>query len=155
MPGARAEQPESRVGQVFWVQPKARPFSVDFFASPELDTRVPVDRTRAFVVIGLTRAGAKGDGALIYHVRFGPGEDAFIPVDGFEEQLYVDPPPQSVTRLKSDLYLSPEAYFFSIKSIFSEDPELLWDRIQYLGPTRILPRKVPDKPAPKPEDGKR
>jgi len=152
MPGARAERPESRIGQVFWLQPKARPFSLDVFSSPELDELAPVEGTRRFLVKGLTRAGLRGDGALIYHIGFEAGGDAFIPVESFEAQLYVDLPPQSETRLKSRLYLSPQAYFFSIKSIFSEDPEVLWERIRSLGPSRLRP--LLPAPVPKPE-GKR
>lgn len=148
MPGARAERPESRVGQVFWVQSKARPFSVDFFASPELETRVPMEGTRRFVVKGLTRAGAREGGAPLYQVGFDSEGDAFILVESFEVQLYVDLPPQSETRLKSDLYLSPQAYFFSIKSIFSEDPEQLWERVRSLGPSRVRPLVPAPTPVP-------
>ncbi|HEX6828530.1 MAG TPA: hypothetical protein VF104_06085 [Burkholderiales bacterium] len=143
MPGARTEDPESRLGAPFWYQPKARPFNVDFFESPELDARVRMDRARGFVVTALTRASPGQGGALLYRVRFESGEDAYIPVAGFEAELYVDPPPQSETRLKSDLYLSPEAYFFSVKSIFAEDPDQLWERIEHLGPSRIRPGPVP------------
>jgi hypothetical protein len=145
MPGAHADDLGSRVGQVFWTQPKARPYSVDFFESPELQSRLPISTVRWFVVTAVT---SSGDGAALYQVRFDSGTDAFIPVASFEVELYVDPPPQSATPIKSNLYLSPEAYFYSIKSIFSEDPAVLWERIDNLGPTRIreLPthRKTPE-----------
>jgi hypothetical protein len=149
MPGARATAPESRVGQVFWFQSQGRPFSPDFFHSRELDKRLPVAGKRRFVVTALTRGGAREEGAPVYQVRIEPWEDAFIPVDSFEAHLYVDPPAQSETRLRSDLYLSPQAHFFSLKSIFSEDPELLWERIRVLGPSRIRPPTPA--PTPKPE----
>jgi hypothetical protein len=148
MPGARGKAPESRIGQVFWARPAARPFSVDFFDSPDLHKRVPLERTRRFAVLGLIRAGERETDPLLYMVRFGPGEHAVIPVHSFEAHLYVDPPPQSETRLKSDLYLSPQAYFFSIKSIFTEDPDVLWERIRNLGPTRIGPPAPARPPAP-------
>lgn len=154
MPGARAQSPESRIGQVFWVRPKAPPFSVDFFDSPDMERRVPLEGTRRFAVMGLIRAGERESDPLLYVVRFGPGEEAVIPVASFEAQLYVDLPPQSETRLKSDLYLSPQAYFFSLKSIFSEDPDALWERIRNLGPTRIRPQVSPERPPSKREGRK-
>jgi hypothetical protein len=147
VPGARAKAPGSRIGQMFWTRPAARPFSGDFLDSADLHKRVPLERTRRFAVLGLIRAGERETDPFLYMVRFGPG-GAVIPVASFEAHLYVDPPPQSETRLKSDLYLSPQAYFFSIKSIFTEDPDDLWERIRNLGPTRNGPPAPARPPAP-------
>lgn len=135
MPGARGEAPQSRVGQTFWIQRKGRPFSIDVFGDGELRERIPVEGTRRFVVVAVTRTG---DGQPIYQIVFETGEEAFVAVDAFESDLYVDPSLTSETRFKSFPYLSPEAYLYSIKSIFSEDPELLAERIDKMGPSRIV-----------------
>jgi hypothetical protein len=159
MPGARADDPEIRVGQVYWVQPKARPYSVDFFETLELTSRVPVNRSRRFKVVAVQ---SSRDDEPVYQVQFESGVEAFIPVASFESELYVDPPPMSATPLKSNIYLSPEAYFYSIKSIFSEDPDVLHERIRNLGPSRIrqfphsdpLPKPEPRPPRPMPQPGR-
>lgn len=135
MPGARAEVPQSRIGETFWVQRKGRPFSIDFFGDGELRERFPVEGTRHFVVVALTRTR---DGQPVYQVEFETGEQAFVTVDAFESELYVDPSLTSEMRFKSFPYLSPEAYLYSIKSIFSEDPDPLAERIERLGPSRII-----------------
>lgn len=152
MPGARAENPASRVGRLFWVQSAARPFTPDFFEAVDLDRRVPVDRVLRFVVTAVELQAA-AEPRLLYRVRFESDLDAFIPVADFEAHLYVDLPPQSETRLKTDLFTSPEAYFYSIKSIFSEEPGQLWERVRTLGPSRILP--APPVVPPRPDSGKK
>jgi len=135
MPGARAEAPESRVGQVFWIQPKGRPFSIDIFRDPGMRERFRLEATRSFVVAGVSRTGSD---QLIYQLVFESGERAFVSVAAFEADLYVDPALTSETRLNPSPYLSPEAYLYSIKSIFTENPATLADRIDRLGPSRIL-----------------
>lgn len=149
MPGAQVADPGSRLGQTFWVDPNSRPFTPDFFETADLERRVPMVRVLKFAVAAVEPPTKAGESGLLYRVRLETGRDAYIPIADFEAHLYVDLPPVSETRLKSDLYLSPEAYFFSIKSIFSENPELLWERIRALGPSRIRPQAPA--PAPKPE----
>jgi len=70
MPGARAEAPESRVGQVFWIQPKGRPFSIDIFRDPGMRERFRLEATRSFVVAGVSRTGSD---QLIYQLVFESG----------------------------------------------------------------------------------
>ncbi len=135
MPGARAEAPDSRVGQTFWIQRKGRPFSIDFFRDAELRERIPLEDSGRFVVAGLTRTN---NDQSVYQVVFETGEQAFVAVEAFESDLYVDPPLTSETRFKASPYLSPEAYFYSTKSIFTEDPAALAERIDRLGPSRII-----------------
>jgi hypothetical protein len=154
MPGARIENPESRVGSRFWFESRSRPFSPDFFEAADLERRVAMDGVRSFVVTAVAPAAKAGERGMLYRVRFETGSDAYIAIADFEAHLYVDLPALSETRLKTDLYLSPEAYFFSIKSIFGEDPDLLWERIRNLGPTRIRPPAPAKAPAPKREERK-
>jgi hypothetical protein len=148
MPGAHAEAPQSRVGQVFWIQPQGRPFSIDIFRAPGMQERFRVEGTRAFVVVGVSRTA---DDTLIYQLAFETGEQAFVSVAAFESDLYVEPALTSETRFNPSPYLSPEAYLYSIKSIFSEDPDILAERVDKLGPSRILFPKVT---LPPPESSK-
>lgn len=137
MPGARIENPESRVGARFWFESVSRPFSPDFFEAADLERRVRTDRVRSFLVTAVEPPAKAGERGLLYRVRLETGRDAYITIADFEAHLYVDLPDLSETRLKTDLYTSPQAYFFSIKSIFSEEPGELWERVRLLGPSRI------------------
>ncbi|HET9701429.1 MAG TPA: hypothetical protein VFP70_10960 [Burkholderiales bacterium] len=138
MPGARIENPASRVGGRFWFESSSRPFSPDFFEAADLQRRVPMDRVRSFLVTAVEPPAGEGERGLLYRVRLETGRDAYIAIADFESHLYVDLPDLSETRLKTDLYTSPQAYFFSIKSIFSEEPGELWERVRLLGPSRII-----------------
>lgn len=137
MPGARIENPESRVGIRFWHETLSRPYSPDFFEAADLERRLSMDRVRSFVVTAVEPPAKSGERGLLYRVRLETDRDAYIRIADFEAHLYVDLPALSETRLKTDLFTSPQAYFFSIKSIFSEEPAELWERVRVLGPSRI------------------
>jgi hypothetical protein len=97
-----------------------------------------MDRVRSFVVAAVEPPAGAGERGLLYRIRLDTERDAYIRIADFEAHLYVDLPDLSETRLKTDLYTSPQAYFFSIKSIYSEEPGALWERVRVLGPSRII-----------------
>jgi hypothetical protein len=146
------ERAEGRVGRIFWAQPALSDTSVEFYKEPELRSRAPVYRKARFEVLELLATRPFPRPELVYRVMFDSGDQAYIGVKEFEEQLFDEPRANQVVTTTFDPPLGEgvHVYMFKRSGIFSADPDVIWERIRNDGP-RAFRQVVPAEPLPDPK----
>jgi hypothetical protein len=138
---AQAETREAgRVGKRFWARPGLSETSVEFFADAGLRRREPVYHKARFEVAEVAAGGPWPHRDTVYGVRFEDGRVAWMDARDFELRLYRELGPNEVSV--SPLFEPPlgrgiQVHQFERASIFSADPDMIWERVRNQGPRRL------------------
>lgn len=134
---------EDRVGREYWVRPGLNDTSVDFYVERELRTRVPVRDKRRTRVVDIESVSAARGSQIVYRVRFDDGSEAYIALTDFDRRLYRDLAPNQVMTAPPDspVGAAPHLWIFQRSSVFTTDPDIIWDRIKNEGARTFVPAK--------------
>lgn len=148
------ERAEDRVGRDYWVRPGLNDTSVDFYAERELRSRLPVRDKRRLQVVGIESVAPRRGSQIVYRVRFDDDSEAHISLSDFDRRLYRELAPNQVMAAPPDspVGAAPHVWIFQRSSVFTTDPDIIWERIKNEGARTFTPAKkrhCPDKDRPR------